>query len=110
MREAEFVAANWCGDIGEKSMEGMEEMRFEIWWDLKEDQYLDSGLFDGVLALGFSFGFVGKVLEMVISRGCSTRKSAIADGFAFLLGFYQWFAHRDIQLLAASRLAGKITL
>jgi hypothetical protein len=87
VREAELAAANWCGDIGEKSMEGMEEMRFEIWWDLKEDQYLDSGVFDGVLALGFSFGFVGKVLEMVISRGCSTRRSAIADGFAFLLGF-----------------------
>jgi hypothetical protein len=48
VREAELVAANWCGDIGEKSMEGMEEMRFEIWWDLKEDQFWIQG---------FSMGF-----------------------------------------------------
>ena len=29
--------------------------------DLKEDQYLDSGDFEGVLDLGFSFGFIGKI-------------------------------------------------
>ena len=101
VREAELAAAKWCGDIGEKSMEGMEEMRFEIWWDLKEDQYLDSGVFDGVFGLDFSFGLVGKVLEMVISWGCSTRRSAIVVFFYFLIRVYQRFILYSVTRFAA---------
>lgn len=100
VREAELAAAKWCGDIGEKSMEGMEEMRFEIWWDLKEDQYLDSEVFDRAFDLGFSFGLVGKVLEMVISWGCSTRRSAIEVFFYSLSRVYQRFiVLRNLQLV-----------
>ena len=31
--------------------------------DLKEDQYLDSGVFEGFLDLALSLGFTGNVLE-----------------------------------------------
>lgn len=43
--------------------EVIDEMRFGICWDLKEDQYLDSGVCFGVLGLGLSLGFTGNVLD-----------------------------------------------
>ena len=45
--------------MGEKVREGT-EMRLGICWVLKEDQYFDSGVCFGVLAIDFSFGFTGK--------------------------------------------------
>lgn len=66
-----MAAAKRCeDDTGEKEMEGIEEIRFWISWDLKEDQYLDSGDFDGVLDLGFSLGFTGKILDRVVFCWC----------------------------------------
>lgn len=58
------MAAKGCGVVGEKVREVTEEMRFGIWWVLKEDQYLDSGVCLGVLGLGFSLGFTGLKLEL----------------------------------------------
>lgn len=54
--------------------EVMEEMRFGIWWVLKEDQYLDSGVCFGVLGLGLSFGLVGLKDEFgsAIERDCGS--------------------------------------
>lgn len=62
-REAEWAAAKGWGGEGEKAREGTEKARLSMGWVLKEDQYLDSGVFEGVLGLGLSFGFTGKVLE-----------------------------------------------
>lgn len=65
--EAEWVAAKGCGGVGEKVREVMEEMRFGIWWVLKEDQYLDSGVCLGVLGFGLSLGLMG----LKVGFGCS---------------------------------------
>jgi hypothetical protein len=69
VREVKWVAAKGCGGVGEKVREVMEEMRFGIWWVLKEDQYLDSGVCLGVLGFGLSFGLMG--LKVRFSIGTS---------------------------------------
>lgn len=46
---------------------------------MKEDQYLDSGVWDWVLGLGFSFGLIRKVFEIVVVC-CSGLISAISVG------------------------------
>lgn len=46
-------------------MEVMEETRFGgLGWDLKDRQYLDSGVKEGFLGLGLRLGFTGKVLAI----------------------------------------------
>lgn len=59
----ERAAAKGCGAIGEKVREVIDETRFGIWWVLKEDQYLDSGVSFGVLGLGLSLGLTGLKVE-----------------------------------------------
>lgn len=44
----------------------IEDTRLGIWWGLNEDQYLDSGVCESVLAFGFSLGFTGKVFATVV--------------------------------------------
>lgn len=65
--------------------------------DLKEHQYLDSGVWNWVLGFGLSFGLIGNVLAIIVVC-CWGWISAIADwrrsvnggcGLAFTtLGFY----------------------
>lgn len=54
----------------------MEEMRSGIWWVLKEDQYLDSGVCFGVLGLGLSFGLMDLKVRFgsAIEGGCGKWK------------------------------------
>lgn len=66
MREAEWATAKRLGGVSEKEIELIEETRLGIWWGLNEDQYLDSGVCERVLGFGFSLGFTGKLLEIVI--------------------------------------------
>ena len=46
---------------------------------MKEDQYLDSGDWDWILGLGFSFGLIKKVFEIEVVC-CSGLISAISSG------------------------------
>lgn len=78
--EAEWAAAKGWGTAWEKAMDGMEDMRFGVSCVLKEDQYRDSGVFDGVLGVGFSLGFKGKVLEMWVSSAAAISSSFSVAG------------------------------
>lgn len=69
------MAKRWGGE-GEKEREEMEETRLGILVDLKEDQYLDSGVWGRLLGLDFSLGLIKKVFE-IVDAGSSALISAI---------------------------------
>lgn len=61
MTDVEYVAAKSCGGKGEKSIEVIEYLRFEIWVVLYDLQYFDSGDEDVFFDFGFSLACTGKV-------------------------------------------------
>lgn len=62
-----WVAARRWGGVGEKERELMEEIRvWGVGWDLKDFQYLDSGVdFVEVWEVGLRFGLTAKVSDIL---------------------------------------------
>lgn len=66
-RVVAWVAARRWGGVGEKERELMEEIRvWGVGWDLKDFQYLDSGVdFVEVWEVGLRFGLTAKVSDIL---------------------------------------------